>query len=159
MGCNSIAKLQPGLPIRRSRPFLVRRWSHNPDHPLWNPGSSNQDESALSTYSPGDCACPLGKHSPSGLLLLLLSDQHHCECYADPWRSGCDDSPHWHEHYCGKLRNLMQFHLTDATAKVGTRSNRCQSMDQSMHIYLIFWKARLMTTVPALLTSAACCSG
>ena len=127
MGCNFVAKLQPGLSIRCSRSFLVRWWSNYPDHPLWDPGSSNQDESALSTYCSGDCARPLGKHSPSGLLLLLLLDQHYCECHVDSGRSCCDDSPHGDEHYCGKLRNHMQFHLADATAKVGTISNQSVS--------------------------------
>lgn len=141
MGCNSAAKLQPGLPIRCSGTFLVRRWSHNPDHPLWNPGCSNQDESALSTYSPGDCARPLGKHSPSGLLLLLLPDQHYCECHADSGRSCCDDSPHWHEHYCGKIQTCMQLHLADARAKAGTGSN------QPMQLHLLFLEARLTVTV------------
>lgn len=155
MGCNSVAKLQPGLSIWCGRPFLVCWGSNNSDHPFWNPGSSNQDESALSTHSPGDRARTLGKHSPSGLLLLLLPDQHHCECYADFGRSSCDDSPHWHEHYCGKLQTHIQFHLAEARATLGISSS--QSINRSINATLppFFLKARLMATVPDVFTGAA----
>lgn len=101
MGCHTVTELQPGLPIWSLRPLLVRRRRHNSNHPLRNPGRSSQNESALSTHSAGDCACPLGDCRSSGVLLLLLPDQHHRQRYAHPWRSSCDDCPHGHEHHSG----------------------------------------------------------
>ena len=108
MGSNAAAELQPGLSIWCCWPLLVRWRSNHPDHPLRNPGRSNQDESALSTHGVRDRARPLGECSTSGLLLLLLPDQHHCQRYVDPWRGRRHDCPDWNEHYCGKLDN----HLT-----------------------------------------------